>query len=186
MSGENNEIFNQYLLEEYKLVTGRIDEFVTRQTSVFNIYLVLIGGAVAFIFASDSQLVRSYLRYVPYILVLIMPTYLYQYHRTIVLQGYRRYLEKLINEQFSKKPIKYSEIAKKYLLRTNFFSILNYIVIGIGCVVLVLVCHLPQISNIHFFIQMSLAIVVFIIFSLSTRTAAEKTSEYLITNYVDE
>jgi hypothetical protein len=175
-----NEIYNNYLIEEYKIVNIRIDEFVSRQTKIMNLYLVIIGGFLTFLIKIDED--SFILPLLPYILMLIMPTFLYHYHRTIILQGYRRHLEKNINIQFKIKPILYSITAKKFLLRNNIFSILNYIVMGLGSSLIIIFSNINNLKGwgvFQFVVQLIIFIAIFTIFAIKTNNGAEQTFKFL-------
>jgi len=127
-----NEAEVQILLNEYNQCNDRIEAFQNKQDNILQITLAVLGGTIAF--SILNELPDEFYLIIPLIPVVIFSNTLYHYTRVMANQGYRKYLQTRLNENFlaANNKIRYTDIAKKYLLDTNPFSKLNTGVF-IGC-----------------------------------------------------
>lgn len=123
MSKKQNAL--EILLNEYNLTTSRIEGFLSRQDIILQVSIAILGGAIGFTLTttvSDESLLI-----IPIIPMFLFSHILYHYNRAIVAQGYREYLQEKLNSLMKEDYLKYSEIARRYLLQTNPFTKLNSI-----------------------------------------------------------
>lgn len=128
------------LLKEYEITNSKIEKFVGNQFLYTQGGLVLTGGYILFLVqtslvvsgTSDSSV---YLQFLPFIVLMILSGILYQYQRTVVLQGYKQYLEYAINKIVGQNLISYGYIGVKRMLRKNRIAVMNtsfYVIVYIG------------------------------------------------------
>jgi hypothetical protein len=111
------------LREEYRMCSQRIDDFNSKLFSYFNTVLIVVGGYLTFIHgAVKMEGMRSF---TPYLLFIALGLAGYQYRRTLILQGYRRYLEDEINKLLGKNTFNFGNLSKERLLKPNFFTSFN-------------------------------------------------------------
>jgi len=109
------------LLNEYNLANGIINGFLSRQDTIVNICLAMIGGSIGF--ASINDVSDAFYIFIPFIPLMLFSHIAYHYTRIILVQGYRKYLEDQLNAYREINKLKYSHLVKELLLyRTNFFS----------------------------------------------------------------
>jgi hypothetical protein len=93
--------------------------------------------------------------------MIIGPTFMYKFNRTIILHGYRCFLEEKINSIVGKNVTVGAFLVKKKLLGNNPFTLLNYFLMSALVLVCIYFCHKyqPEFWNINFIIQASVAII---------------------------
>ncbi|WP_417873156.1 hypothetical protein [Xanthomarina gelatinilytica] len=114
------------LLKEYELTNGKIEKFVGNQFFYTQGALILAGGYIFFLIEGIALIdktvnteidTRLYLQFLPFFVLMILSGVLYQYQRTIGLQGYKQYLENKINTLLGENLISYGYIGMKYMLK---------------------------------------------------------------------
>jgi hypothetical protein len=125
------------LLKEYELTNGVIEKFVGSQFLYTQGALALLGGYILFLvegvrlidqsvpYANSTKL---YIQFLPFLALIILSGILYQYQRTIVLQGYKQYLEFAINKIVGQNLISYGHIGMKKMLQKNPIALMNTII----------------------------------------------------------
>jgi hypothetical protein len=114
----NDELQIQILLNEYNQSNERIESFQNRQDNILQITLLIIGGTIAFTLL--NPIAEEFLIIIPTIPLIVFIQIMYHYSRAIANQGYREYLLELINKYLPENShIKYSYVAKEYLLSKN-------------------------------------------------------------------
>ncbi len=119
------------LINEYNLCNERIESFLKRQDSLLQISMAILGGSFAFTIVND--LADELFLLIPLIPIVLFTHILYHYTRIITNQGYREYLQIKLNQYLDKEnEIKYTSVAKEFLLNKNPMSKVNTIIfIGI-------------------------------------------------------
>lgn len=124
----------EVLMKEYELVNNKIEKFVGNQFLYTQGALALAGGYVFFLVegvkiideaignGADTKL---YLQFLPFFVLMILTGILYQYQRTIGLQGYKQYLELTINKKLGENLISYTHIGMRYMLKYNIIALVN-------------------------------------------------------------
>ncbi|WP_452225658.1 hypothetical protein [Lacinutrix chionoecetis] len=124
------------LVKEYELTNTKIEKFVGNQFLYTQGALALAGGYIFFLvegIAIIDKTVNSetdtklYLQFLPFFVLMILTGILYQYQRTIGLQGYKQYLEMKINDLLGENLISYGHLGMKYMLKKNLIALLNTI-----------------------------------------------------------
>ncbi|WGD34749.1 hypothetical protein [Olleya sp. YS] len=124
------------LLKDYELTNTKIEKFVGNQFLFTQGALVLTGGYVFFLIEGVSAIDKAintktdtkfYLQFLPFFVLLILSGVLYQYQRTVGLQGYKQYLEQAINKLVGQNLISYGHIGMRLMLKNNLVSLLNAI-----------------------------------------------------------
>lgn len=114
----------EILLNEYNQCNDRIETFLNRQDTILEISVAMIG--VTLVYILSNKLPDEVCVIIPIIPFLVFLHISYHYSRVIANQGYREYLQQRINTLVSdKNQIKYSFIAKEFLLQKNPISIVN-------------------------------------------------------------
>ncbi|WP_397362552.1 hypothetical protein [Olleya sp. R77988] len=185
------------LLKDYELTNTKIEKFVGNQFFYTQGALVLTGGYVFFLIEGVSAIDKAvntnidtkfYLQFLPFFVLLILSGVLYQYQRTIGLQGYKQYLERAINKIVGQNIVSYGHIGMRLMLKNNLISLLNVILYGL---VYAAACFLAVVkpSNIDepkWLVFHIIGFVLFLIFALwqtnnhtqRIREAAEKASRF--------
>ena len=121
------------LLKEYEVTNSKIEKFVGNQFLYTQGGLVLTGGYILFLVqtnlvietATSGNDANVYLQFLPFIVLIILSGILYQYQRTIVLHGYKQYIEYAINKIVGKNLISYGHIGVKRMLQKNRIAMMN-------------------------------------------------------------
>ncbi|MDN5201191.1 hypothetical protein QQ008_07455 [Fulvivirgaceae bacterium BMA10] len=111
------------ILNEYNLANQRIEGFLSRQDIILQISIAILGGAIGF--TLTKKVSDEFLLIIPIIPLFLFSHILYHYSRAIVAQGYREYLQEILNNKMVDGCLKYSNVAKKYLLLSNPFTKIN-------------------------------------------------------------
>ena len=115
------------LLNEYNLCCTRIEDFIKRQDSILQISLVIMGGVIAFTMLNIIP--QELFIAVPLVPFIILIHVLYHFSRVITNQGYRKYLEEILNAKIlNNSPIKYYKVGKEFMLEKNPSSKINSII----------------------------------------------------------
>ncbi|WP_339832705.1 hypothetical protein [uncultured Altibacter sp.] len=128
----------EILLKEYELTNQKIERFVGNQFLYTQGTLALAGGYIFFLIegtsyfdASQEAVLASfnntkfYIQFLPYVLLTILMGVAYQLQRTLGLQGYKRYLEELINAKAGENLVSYGHIGMRYMVQKNIISWIN-------------------------------------------------------------
>lgn len=169
------------LINEYNLCNERIESFLTRQDSILQISMAILGGAIAFTMV--NVIPEEFYIAIPLISIILFTHIMYHYNRVIANQGYRKYLQNILNQYLpSLNQIKYSNVAMEYLLDKNpmakintivfpsiiFFTIIFSIIMSNFSVIVILV---------DLFLTFIIAIIAYIYFDF-TKDLDEKVKEY--------
>ncbi|AXG69919.1 hypothetical protein KORDIASMS9_02147 [Kordia sp. SMS9] len=128
------------LLKEYEITNAKIEKFVGSQFLYTQGSLALAGGYVLFLVEGVKLIDQSvttgggtklYIQFLPFLVLIILSGILYQYQRTIVLQGYKQYLEFAINKIVGKNLMSYGQIGVKKMLQRNPIALMNSIIYGL-------------------------------------------------------
>ena len=173
------------LLKEYELVNIKIEKFVGNQFLYTQGALALAGGYIFFLVEGiriidntigSMQDTKLYLQFLPFFVLMILAGLLYQYQRTIGLQGYKQYLECTINKVVEENLISYGHIGMNYMLKRNVIALLNtflYATVYIASSVLAFVMPI-KVSEPKWFIYHIIAFVVFVIIAFFQTTGYAK------------
>ena len=135
----------EILLKDYDLTNQKIEKFVGNQFFLTQGALALIGGYIIFLIeganffdlSTNSDLAgestKYYLQFLPFLALIIVSGIGYQYQRTIGLQGYKHYLELIINEKAGENLISYGHIGMKFMLKGSALAIVNFASVGLLC-----------------------------------------------------
>lgn len=116
------------------MVNNKIEKFVGNQFLYTQGALALSGGYIFFLVEGIKVIDNSvasevdtklYLQFLPFLVLMILSGVLYQYQRTIGLQGYKQYLEQRINAIVRKNLLSYTHIGMNYMLKNNFVALIN-------------------------------------------------------------
>jgi len=128
------------LLKNYELITAKIEKFVGNQFIYTQGALALAGGYIFFLVegvgiidnaTGNKEDTKLYLQFLPFFILLILTGVLYQYQRTMGLQGYKQYLERAINNLIGQNIVSYGHIGMKYMGPSNLVAALNTILYAI-------------------------------------------------------
>ncbi len=134
------------LLKDYDLTNQKIEKFVGNQFFLTQGALALIGGYIVFLVEGanlfdlavgkdlTAESTKFYLQFLPFFALIIISGIGYQYQRTIGLQGYKHYLEIVINEKAGENLLSYGHIGMKYMLRGSVLAAINFIAVGLICI----------------------------------------------------
>jgi len=115
------------IMNEYNQCNERIESFLKRQDSILQISLAIIGGAIAFTLLNPIPQ-ELYLA-IPVIPIILFIHISYHYIRVIANQGYREYLQERLNANMPKSSfVKYTSVAKEFLLNKNPIAKINAVV----------------------------------------------------------
>ena len=125
----------EILLREYENTNQKIERFVGNQFLYTQGTLILAGGYVVFLIEGTSDFEKAiavsegvqqtahhakfYIQFLPYVLLTVLMGIAYQYQRTIGLQGYKQYLEELINKKAGENLISYGHIGMNLMVKRN-------------------------------------------------------------------
>ena len=124
----------EILLREYENTNQKIERFVGNQFFYTHGSLILFGSAAAFIIGQDIY----YVQFLPAIFLIVTLGIAYQYQRTSGLQGYKQYLEELINKKADENLISYGHIGVRYMVKGNFLGIINGILYALIFIAMVI------------------------------------------------
>ncbi len=145
------------LLHEHALINKKIDDFINSQFLYISTLLTLASSFIFIAYQSKEvgSRLHDYVQYLPYILIIIGPTFLFKFNRAIILHGYRCSLEERINKAIGKNVIVGGYLVKRKLLGRNLFAIMNYTAMIALCLVSIYFCHKYQAEffNVNFIIQ---------------------------------
>ena len=114
------------LLNEYNLVSERIESFQKRQDTLLHISMLIIGGAIGF--SIINNIADELFIIIPLIPFVLFTHIFYHYTRVLANLGYREYLEGILNQYILlENRIKYTAIAKEFLLEKNPMSKVNMV-----------------------------------------------------------
>lgn len=125
------------LLKEYEITNNKIEKFVGSQFLYTQGSLALAGGYILFLVEGVKLIDQStpnvdgtklYIQFLPFLVLIILSGILYQYQRTIVLQGYKQYLEFAMNKIVGQNLISYGHIGMKKMLQKNPIALMNSII----------------------------------------------------------
>jgi hypothetical protein len=137
----------QILLNEYNQSNERIETFVNRQDNILQITFALIGASLAFTIV--TPVAEEFLIIIPLIPLIVYIQIMYHYSRAIANQGYREYILELLNKYLPENEwIKYSFVAKKYLLKTNPMGQIHTILMPFAILVLLIYSSIMSNYNI--------------------------------------
>ena len=156
----------EILLKDYELTNSKIERFVGNQFVYTQGALLLTGSYIAFLVEGIGKIeentdTKLYLQFLPYFILFILGGVLYQYQRTIGLQGYKQYLEDAINKLVEENMISYGHIGMRFMLRKSAVSAMNlilYVLLYVaGCLLAYykpdgVVCAWWPISHVFFFL----------------------------------
>lgn len=143
----NDEI--QIIVNEYNLCNERIESFLNRQDSILQISMAILGGAIAF--TTVNKVAEELYVAIPAIPIILFTHILYHYTRVIANQGYRRYLQSILNDHLPKgRKILYSDVGRDFLLKTNPVNTINSVMFPM--VVVVSILYSIFMSNFNLFV----------------------------------
>ncbi len=125
------------LLKEYEITNNKIEKFVGSQFLYTQGSLALAGGYILFLVEGVKLIDNSvttgggtklYIQFLPFLVLIILSGILYQYQRTIVLQGYKQYLEFAMNKIVGQNLISYGHIGVKKMLQRNPIALMNTVI----------------------------------------------------------
>lgn len=132
---------------------------------------------------------RLYLQFLPFFVLMILAGILYQYQRTIGLQGYKQYLENRINTLLGENLISYGYIGMKYMLKKNKIALLNVILYSLIYVSATVLAYIKpsQPEEPAWWISHVLAFILFLTLALTqTYKYSEKVKVLAIKNNLSE
>jgi len=125
----------EILLRECENTNQKIERFVGNQFLYTQGTLILAGGYVVFLIDGTTNFEKAiavsegvqqaghhakfYIQFLPYVLLTVLMGIAYQYQRTIGLQGYKQYLEELINKKAGENLISYGHIGMNLMVKRN-------------------------------------------------------------------
>jgi hypothetical protein len=131
----------EILLKEYELINQKIERFVGNQFLYTQGTLALVGGYIVFLiegagsFESGTndllvqvESTKFYLQFLPYLMLTILMGIAYQFQRTLGLQGYKQYLEELINKKADENLISYSHIGMHFMVSRILIAKANWLI----------------------------------------------------------
>ena len=149
--------FLSVALHEHAQINKKIDDFINAQFIYISTILTLGGSFIVLATQTEGiEWIEPIVPYLPYIFIIMGPTFLYKFNRAIVLHGYRRFLEDVINKKIDKNLLSGAHLVKEKLLERNWFTIMNYSVLGAFVLTTVYICHMDQIfvTNFNLWIQL--------------------------------
>ena len=175
----------EVLLKEYELVNIKIEKFVGNQFLYTQGALALAGGYIFFLVEGirvidntigSQQDTKLYLQFLPFFVLMILAGLLYQYQRTIGLQGYKQYLEYTINNVVGKNLISYGHIGMNYMLKRNVIALINTMLYGTVYIASsVLAFVMPStVNEPKWFIYHMIAFIVFVVIAFFQTTGYAK------------
>lgn len=179
MTKKENDQNLEILLHEHKIINKKIDDFINSQFIYITTLITLSAGFLYFVY-NNKLGVNIYL--LPYLLFIIGPTFLYKFNRTLILHGYRHYIEEKINIISKKNLLIGALLTKDKLLMKNYFSLFNGIVLFGILISLIIYCNwniINSCSNLiyHFIVQL-IFIAISILLFLYNNSAFKKGYSY--------
>lgn len=172
----------QVLLHEHQNINNKIDQFISDQFKYITTLITLSAGFIYFSFESENETIKDFIVLLPYLLIIIAPTFLFKFNRVIILHGYRAYLEDKINHHAEEQLMFGARLVKEKLLHKNPFAILNYSVLGLFFIVATIACHANSdwetIDYIYIISQLAFIIIGFILFFLKNKKAFDEGYDY--------
>jgi len=183
------------LLKEYDLTNTKIEKFVGNQFLYTQGALALAGGYIFFLVegikiidnsidnGSDTKL---YLQFLPFFVLMILSGVLYQYQRTIGLQGYKQYLEYAINKILGQNIISYAHIGMKHMVKKNVIALMNTILYAIVYGASCFLAYIKPMGDFapKWYIYHILAFVIFLVIAIWNTTGyTKKVKRLAIENY---
>ena len=160
------------LLHEHLLINRKIDDFINAQFMYISTILTLATSFIFIAYQSKefNSMFYNYVQFLPYLFLIIVPTFMFKFNRAILLHGYRCFLEENINIIAGKNILVGAYLVKRKLLGRNPFSIMNYIIMILLVLTSIYFCHIFQLEfwNLNFIIQLTavfFGIVFFIIYN---------------------
>lgn len=127
MENDISQVGIQILLNEYNQCNDRIESFLKRQDTILQISMAIIGGSIAFTLL--NPIAEELYFVIPLIPIFLFVHISYHYTRVMANQGYREYLQIRLNRYLpNHSKVKYTEIAKEYLLNKNPITRINGVV----------------------------------------------------------
>jgi len=127
---DNINVKLEILIEEYKLINEKIEQFIRNQLNYFYLILGLLGGIYSFILHKDNA--SSYLHFLlPAIHIICLIAMSYQFQRILVIQGYKKYLECQLNKLAKEHLVFYGHLGMKVMQNNNKLAKSNYILHGL-------------------------------------------------------
>lgn len=186
------------LMQEYELVNAKIEKFVGNQFLYTQGALILAGGYIFFLIEGIALIDKNvntemdtklYLQFLPFFVLMILSGILYQYQRTIGLQGYKQYLENRINVLLGENLISYGYIGMKYMLKKNKIALLNVLLYSLVYVAATILAYVKpsQPEEPAWWISHILVFILFLALALTqTNKYSEKVKRLAIENNLRE
>jgi len=168
------------LLEEYKLINIKIEQFLSNQHKYINSVLLIIAAFLVFVFDGE----QNHLEFVfalPFIFLCVFLVFLYHYKRTLALQGYKKYLELCMNNEIGNEILIYGKVGEPEMTKEDMISKFNsgaYLVIY--CLLVALGYYVtPELSNVFIGIIIFYVVALFVVVAFAVRAHAVKNKVFL-------
>lgn len=174
------------LYEEYKAASQRIEEYQNKHLSFYNQVILIFSGIIIFT-PKDTLDIMSLLYVFPYLFIILLMLIYYHYHRTLIVQGHRKFLEDTINLKMKNalhadgNPLLFGHLSEKFIINPKGAggnkSIYLFAVINLAAfIALILFCNLANSTWVHASIQ--LLILLFILYFWNKSTGSAQTTGY--------
>ena len=183
------------LLKEYELTNSKIEKFVGNQFLYTQGALALAGGYIFFLVEGikiiDNSIAKGgdtklYLQFLPFFVLMILSGVLYQYQRTIGLQGYKQYLEFAINKILGQNLISYAHIGMKHMVKKNVIALMNTILYAIVYAASCFLAYIKPVGDFapKWYVYHILAFILFLIIAIWNTTGyTKKVRRLALENY---
>jgi hypothetical protein len=138
----------QVLLHEHVVVNKKIDDFINAQYTYITTLITMSAGFIYFTISSDidSESIKATI-FLPYLIIILGPTFLFKFNRAIILQGYRTYIEDKINENVGENFVNGGKLVRDRLLLKNPFAKSNSLILSLLFIVTVVICNIIELTN---------------------------------------
>lgn len=172
------------LLEEYKIVSDRIESFLKSQIYIFFYGLTIIFGLLG-IFQNYQEVLLA----LPIVILIYVGLFLYHYQRILISQTYKGEIEKKINDLFDEKLIFFTELGfTKIEKRNKFiaFNILSYsilVLISIISFITYFTGSNNSVNEVFIYLTAAVLLILFIYFVVAVmeipKTIKKTTEKYI-------
>ena len=169
------------LYEEYKAASQRIEEYQSKHLSFYNQVILIFSGIIIFT-PKENLDIMSLLYVFPYLVIILLMLIYYHFHRTLIVQGHRKFLEDTINFKMKNtmhadgNPLLFGHLSEKFIISPKGSggnkSIYLFAVINLaGFIALILFSNLAKLTWEHAIIQFGLLVPILIFWKKSNDTA---------------
>jgi len=179
------------LYQEYQTASQRIEDYQNKHLSFFNGIVFVSVGVLSYM-TKDNPDFAKYIFIFPYFLILLLLLMHYHYRRTLVVQGHRKVLEETINKLTNNtNPLLFSRLSEKYVFEPlNNWSVIFFSILVItGLFMSILFANKLSETDLHFYLQTVLLLIVFGFYIHSTFRIKRKSYRYskkLLSNYFNQ